>query len=577
MVRLARRIRSTRFQGIRFRLAVGMALALLPILALSAVQSRTAYSVESEGRRSDLLLAAERTSLSARARLDSITTLLEVLRPDAAGPGCDARLRAVEARLEGSEGIFRFDAQGRLTCASNAATPEGDAAPGPADALRTVWFDRVRAGEAVVLTRAPETLTREPSMVVAVRAQRPLGDFDGAMVALIPLSELRPDVSDRALPPGSQAAVTDADGAILAATDPTAFDLSEPSLNGWVARARADSNAALFSGRAADGHRRLYAGAALAGRDVYVLLAAPDPGLWSWARINATAVLLLPLMAWLVALLAVMVISDRIVIRWLDYLERIAALYARGRYSVRPVQATHAPAEIRNLARTLDHMAEAISARDRSLTDSLGEKDALMREIHHRVKNNLQIISSMLNLQQRALADPAAKAAMGDTRQRIGALALIYRTLYQGEDIRRADLGQFIDDLVRQMIAGESRPGSVIDSSVEVESLIIDPDRLAPVALWLVEAVSNALKHAFNDRGGKLAVRFHFDRGQGVIEVEDDGPGSDKGAPQGVGATLMTAFARQLRGESLNYPAPKGGTVARLTFEIDSGQAQGTA
>ena len=117
------------------------------------------------------------------------------------------------------------------------------------------------------------------------------------------------------------------------------------------------------------------------------------------------------------------------------------------------------------------------------------------------------------------------------------------------------------------MIAGESRPGAIIDSHVEAETLIIDPDRLAPVALWLVEAVSNALKHAFNDRGGKLTVRFHVDRGQGLIEVEDDGPGHGDGPVQGVGATLMTAFARQLRGESLIYAAPGGGTIARLVFE----------
>ena len=560
MVRLARRIRSPRYQGIRFRLAVAMAIALLPILALSAIQSRAAYRVEATDRRADLLLAAERTGVSARARIQSITILLEALRPESAGPGCEARLRAVAARLEGYSAIYRFDAEGRLECAS---TPDG-AAPDPG---RTAWFDRLRDGEAVVLTRAPRALAETPSMIVGVRIARPLGGFDGAMAAVAPLSQFRPDVSDRALPRGSHAAITDAEGGLLTATDASAFDLVQPPLRGWVARARADADAALFSGRARDGERRLYAGAALAGRDVYVLLAAPDPGLWSWARINATAVVLLPLLAWLTALLAVMVFSDRIVIRWLDYLERIAALYARGRYSVRPVQIAHAPAEIRILGRTLDEMAEAISVRDRSLTDSLDEKDALMREIHHRVKNNLQIISSMLNLQQRALTDPSAKAAMGDTRQRIGALALIYRTLYQGEDIRRADLGQFIDELVRQMIAGESRPGAIIDSHVEAETLIIDPDRLAPVALWLVEAVSNALKHAFNDRGGKLTVRFHVDRGQGLIEVEDDGPGHGDGPVQGVGATLMTAFARQLRGESLIYAAPGGGTIARLVFE----------
>jgi hypothetical protein len=101
-------------------------------------------------------------------------------------------------------------------------------------------------------------------------------------------------------------------------------------------------------------------------------------------------------------------------------------------------------------------MAATIVARDTALHDNLDQKDALMREIHHRVKNNLQIISSLLSMQQRALTDPASKAAVGDTRQRIAALALIYRTLYQSDDLRYADARIFLTELVGQLVASES-------------------------------------------------------------------------------------------------------------------------
>ncbi|MET1345696.1 histidine kinase dimerization/phosphoacceptor domain -containing protein, partial [Staphylococcus aureus] len=74
---------------------------------------------------------------------------------------------------------------------------------------------------------------------------------------------------------------------------------------------------------------------------------------------------------------------------------------------------------------------------------------------HHRVKNNLHIISSLLNMQQRALADPAAKAAMNDTRQRITALAQIYRALYQGPDLKRVDLRPFLEELTAQLLAND--------------------------------------------------------------------------------------------------------------------------
>src|SRR5690606_30171912 len=118
------------------------------------------------------------------------------------------------------------------------------------------------------------------------------------------------------------------------------------------------------------------------------------------------------------------------------------------------------------------------------------EKDALMREIHHRVKNNLQIISSLLSMQQRAVADPSARVALGDTRQRISALALIYRILYQSEPIREVDSRTVLRELVGQMIAGEAVRGPLVTTSVEADPLVIDPDKLAPLALWLVEAVS---------------------------------------------------------------------------------------
>src|SRR5690606_27294406 len=100
----------------------------------------------------------------------------------------------------------------------------------------------------------------------------------------------------------------------------------------------------------------------------------------------------------------------------------------------------------------------------------------------------------------------------------------------------------------------------------EADSLVVDPDKLAPLALWLVEAVTNAQKHAFAGRGGSLKVRFKVVGETSVLEVEDDGPGVTETFRAGVGRTLMGAFAKQLRGEVELVPAPGGGTIARMTF-----------
>jgi two-component sensor histidine kinase len=256
-----------------------------------------------------------------------------------------------------------------------------------------------------------------------------------------------------------------------------------------------------------------------------------------------------------------------VVLRWIAYLQRIAALYARGRFSVRPIQADQAPAEIRDLAETLEDMADAIVGRDASLRDSLAQKDALMREIHHRVKNNLQVISSLLNMQQRSLTDPAARAAMSDTRQRITALALIYRALYQGPDLKRVDLRPFLEELTAQLVASEMLHGPTMRTDLHVDALVIDPDRLAPLALYAVEAITNAQKHAFAGRGGTLSVRFEVHGAEATLEISDDGAPPDEAlTATGVGRTLMTAFARQLRGRSEVLRNPIGGITARLVF-----------
>jgi two-component sensor histidine kinase len=540
-----------------------MAMALLPIFVLSLIQTQADFRRQAEDRQVDLQLAAERSASDAKAQLDSAQVLLRALSPDAAGPYCPARLTNLVGRLDGYEGLYRISPTGEATCASG--RPAG-LRSGVAPAANSQWFQRLRNGEDMVVMRAPDDAGYRAALIVATRAERPMGRFDGAMVAVIPLSALQPDLDDPALPSGSQAALTDGAGRILTASEAGVFHLSGgDDLAGWVSRARADGSA-VFEARDAGGERRDYAGAALAGGDLYALLSAPSQGWLSWARLNPIGTLLLPLGAWLTAFAAVMLLSERIFIRWLDYLERVAAIYTRGRFSVRPLQAMNAPAEIRTMAKTLDEMAEAITVRDRELTDALAEKDALMREIHHRVKNNLQIISSLLSMQQRALTDAPAKAALGDTRQRISALALIDRTLYQSADIRHADAREFLNELVGQLIASEAGRGPVVISSVDADSLHVDPDKLAPLALWLVEAVTNAQKHAFALNGGELKVRFRVQGDTSVLEVEDDGPGAPAGAEVGVGRTLMSAFAKQLRGETEFVAAPGGGTIARMTF-----------
>ncbi len=546
---------------IRVRLTAALAVALLPVLALGALQAAIGFQHQARELRQNLGFAAERSAAVARARMESADILLQTLAPGAVGYQCAQRLSEVTERIPGYLNLIRFDRQGRVVCSARTVRADPDRASRP-------WFRQLAEGGELTFTRDSGTsYAPEPAVLAAARAAGPDGAFDGAVVAAISLASLQPKVNDPSLPRGAEVGLTGTSGRYMTTTDASAF----PELpQGWRARVQAKGSL-VWSGKDAQGRRRIFSAAPVVGDQVYVVLSAPAPGLLSWARLNPLSGIALPLLTFLLALVAVSLMAERVVVRWIVYLQRIAALYARGRLSVRPVQAEQMPPEIRELAETLEDMADAIVGRDASLRDSLAQKDELMREIHHRVKNNLQVISSLLNMQQRSLTDPAARSAMSDTRQRITALALIYRALYQGPDLKRVDLRPFLEELTAQLVSGEMMHGHAVRTELKVEPLVIDPDRLAPLALFAVEAITNAQKHAFAGRGGFLRVNFTVRGAEAELEISDDGAATEGDlARSGVGRTLMTAFARQLRGRTEFGRNADGGITARLIFPTPS-------
>lgn len=554
---------------IRVRLGVALALALLPVLLLGAGQSLLAFQREAAGRQQVLQLAAQRSAATARARIEAASVLLETLGPGSIGMDCSRRLTDIRRRLPGYANLIRFDRIGRVACAADSV---------PADPQRRdrEWFHKLQAGATSVVTVDPGArYASEPALFAATRTVDPETGF-GVLAAVIPLSSLKPETVDRSLPAGSQVAIVDRGGRYLQVTDKQAF----PSDMGpWIDRAASQGS---FLGYAFDKKlvRRAYSAAPLVGDELFVVLSAPSRGLFSTAWLDPLGGIIFPLIAFVVALFAVWFAAERGVGRWIAYLQRVAAIYAKGRFTVRPLQVDKAPPEIRELAETLDHMAATIVARDHALHENLAQKDALMREIHHRVKNNLQVISSLLSMQERALTDPAARMAMNDTRQRITALALIYRALYQGEDIKHVDLKPFLEELTGQLLQGDLNAHGQIRTEVRADRLIIDPDKLAPLALFAVEAVTNAQKHALSERGGVLTVEFMVRGAEAELVIADDGGGRgtspDPSQIKGVGRTLMTAFARQLRGQATLEPNDQNGLTARLVFPTPEAHPGGT-
>lgn len=161
------------------------------------------------------------------------------------------------------------------------------------------------------------------------------------------------------------------------------------------------------------------------------------------------------------------------------------------------------------------------------LRASVREKEALVKEVHHRVKNNLQIVSSLLHLQASQLADPGARAALRDSQARVRSMALVHEGVYRSGDLGRIDLTRHLGGLCADLMRAYTVDPERIQVSVRAAGTSIELDRAISCSLLVNELVANSLKHAFpDDRSGRVVVSVELLRDGGLLlEVSDDGVG----------------------------------------------------
>ncbi len=222
------------------------------------------------------------------------------------------------------------------------------------------------------------------------------------------------------------------------------------------------------------------------------------------------------------------------------------------------------------LIRLKQRSAARARAAAAELRASLQEKEVLLKEVHHRVKNNLQVISSLLGLQGRLFQDARSRELLEECRARVLSMALVHEKLYHSGDLTRVDLADYLRTLVAQLEQGQLGRRDRVRVVVEAEPVRASLERAIPIGLILNELVTNALKHAFpGERAGTVRISLRLTGGGGaLLEVADDGVGLPAGIECGTAATLglqlVSMLARQLDGQLSCERA--GGTLVRLTF-----------
>jgi two-component sensor histidine kinase len=559
--------------GLRPRLVLIVGIAMLAPGALAVLQAISSYNSSMRILEQNLAQAAQ---LSATEQVNMISASREILtslaaQPDVrrrTGAACRRALQRAIGGLDQYSGAAVVDAKGNLTCASSPIRNSVNVAD-------RQWFISVMSGDGFVIS---DLIVSRSLGNWGITTAVPLIDDEGVIQGSVALF-IGLDWLTRRYHYGTETdntafALLDSQGEIITGEPERSPARSPLPARGTVHEHLREhmqgGQTQTFRARGHDGVWRLYAISPLLGGRIFVILGTPVLTAIGPLALQVAWGVFTPLLMWALAIAVVWFGIEHLVVRWITYLERITSAYAAGRHNVRPERVSAAPAEIRSLGETFSRMADLLSARENELRDSLAQKEILVREIHHRVKNNLQLVMSLLNLHARRIRDPRAEVAFAEARSRINALATLHRRLYESESLQEIDLKWFLEDLSAELRRGGLSRGRNVELTVESPSEVIGPDVAVPLGLLVTEAITNAYKHAFNERdGGHIQVQITRDSPTAlVLTIRDDGTGFDMAANpsdnSGLGRSLIEAFVRQLRGEL--ETRSEDGTVVQVKF-----------
>ena len=206
---------------------------------------------------------------------------------------------------------------------------------------------------------------------------------------------------------------------------------------------------------------------------------------------------------------------------------------------------------------------------------SLAAKEVLLQEVHHRVKNNLQIISSLLSIQSKQIQDPATLEVFTESQNRVKSMALVHEKLYQSDDLAKVDFADYIHSLSAAIFRSYNFKSKTLALKLEVSPVFLNVDTAIPCGLILNELLSNSLKHGFPDNAlGEILIRLDANENESFsLSVQDNGVGFpqtiDIKKSKSIGLQLISGLTKQLHG-TLEMSSDQG-TLCKVTFhEIKS-------
>lgn len=528
-------------RSMRGRIALLLGLAMLPAGAIAmqvgfnAAAARQSAYEESLSRRALESIATERRTIDELREMLRVLATTPALQQIAAGD-CRDWLSEISTRYPYIASISVSTDDGVLLCSVPAAQPN----------LRLPDSDlrrRARARDAFTMGYTEHGAL---SGVPVLGALEPIRNGDrriGFVGASIPTTQLtalleRSRTSNNALR-DARAAIVDGRGRVIAESVPASNAPPLPDAELIVRR---------FGGEPA--FLEVQGGDAvivpLYGPDLYAVMSwAPEQPTWS--RVGGVVFsVAAPLLIWLLAIGAGWFAVEVFVARPLSSLEAAARSFARGEDVGDPPALLSAPSEIRSLRRTLAAMAKTLRGRELRLVEALAEERALLREVHHRVKNNLQMVASLLNIQARAARDESEAWGLARAHDRVQLLAVAHQRIYSSGELRHVRVDDIAAEVARQLLQSRGQAAREINLVMDLGSARAGVDRAVPLSFLIGEGISSALD-ALSDTGPvSLNLLLRQDEDGTTRFAIDADIDAERARAAGSGARLIDAFARQL-------------------------------
>lgn len=521
-----------------------MSLALLPIGLIAVMQTISVANKARENAATALLIRTEQAALQER---------MVIQRAFGAARGFAAAIPAISDDPQKCSAVFgtfleqfkRYSfagfvpTTGEMTCSS--ATRETDlsqaaGAVGTSEnekpGIEVITRTRT-SGTAVVFVNQPVFSETTPIGVIRIAIPQRALDQVAALSkqeALIDIITLNANGEVLTGSEGVKAAL---------ARMPAGFDLDD------VPRYRSRT----FRQDGPTGEERLYTLVPIEGGQLFVL-GIWDPQIGVSRQVNSfLPAVFFPMMMWLVSLSVALLAIRRLVMRHIKSISTQMSRFTRDRTLETGVKPPDMPSELLEIQSTFQSMAENILREEAELEDAIHQKSVLLKEVHHRVKNNLQLISSILNMQIRDADHEETKRVLRRMQTRVLGLATIHRDLYQTSNAGLVNVGALVREVVENTIEIRADGENGFTLEEDIEDVMLYPDQAVPMSLLAAEVATNAMKHGGISGPGKPWVKVSFradDNGLCRLVFSNSLGGRTETESTGIGRKLIKAFAVQL-------------------------------